>query len=380
MTEAEFNQGGLLAASHILFGFPGGAQEAPSDAVRDSVRRRAEEVRAQVTTANFAEMARRHGSDGTAQTGGSLGIFPPQQMIPEFSRAVTALQPGDISQPVLTQYGYHIIRRTPFAEVDQQQLAGLATQLKAFKAESTYRATLERAQRVAIRPNVAKTVKAVGEDPDAHRDDETVLATHAKGEFTAGRLAQYVMASPPQQQLRQQIAAMPDSITPRVVEQFVFLDLVLAQADSAKVQVDTAQAREIEQAFVSAVTSAWTGLGISPSQLADSAQTEDAKASLAAQRVERYFESLVKGEAPFVQIPAPVEAALKDKYRYKVNDAGVERALEMATRVRAKADSARAMQQPPSAVPMPGAPQGAPQGPPPAQPQGTMPTPPPAGR
>jgi peptidyl-prolyl cis-trans isomerase D len=242
-------------------------------------------------------------------------------------------------------------------------------------AESTYRANLERAQRVAIRPNVAATVKEVGEDPDAHRDDRTVLATHAKGEFTAGRLAQYVIASPPQQQLRQQIAMMPDSMAPRVVEQFVFLDLVLAQADSANVQVDTAQQREIERAFVAAVTSAWRGLGIAPAQLADSAQTAAARDSMAAARVERYFEALVKGEAPFVQIPPPIETALKEKYSYKVNDAGVERALELATRVRAKADSARAAQQPPTAVPMPGAPQGAPQGGQPAAPPATPPVP-----
>ena len=80
-----------------------------------------------------------------------LGVVPPQQMIPEFSRAVAALQPGEISQPVLTQFGYHIIRRTPYADVNQEQLGELMTRMRGFRAESTYRANLERSSRVAVR-------------------------------------------------------------------------------------------------------------------------------------------------------------------------------------------------------------------------------------
>jgi hypothetical protein len=64
---------------------------------------------------------------------------------------------------------------------------------------------------------------------------------------------------------------------------------------------------------------------------------------------------------------------LREKYDYKVNDAGIDRALERATRIRAVADSTRASQQPPSAVPMPGAPGAQPQ----MQPQ-TPPAQPPA--
>ena len=390
VTEAEYNQGGVLAASHILLGFPGAPQQAPTDAVRDSVRRVAEALRSEVTPENFSDMARRHSTEpNAAQSAGNLGVFPPQQMIPEFSRAVTALQPGAISQPVLTQFGYHIIRRTPYADVNQEQLGELMTRMRGFRAESTYRANLERSSRVAVRSNIAKTMKAVAEDPDAHRNDRTVLATHNKGEFTAGRLAQWVLASPPQQQLRQQLAAAPDSMMPRLVEQFVYFDLVLAQADSAKVEVDSAQADEMQKAFVQAVTNAWSGLSIAPRQVADSAKTPAERAAVTAERVDRYFTALVKGEAAFVQIPAPVEAALREKFTYKINDAGVDRALEVATRARAKADSTRAAQQPPTAVPMPpgaGATPpagGAPATPPPTgtpAPTGGTPPPPPPGR
>src|SRR5690606_32063637 len=157
----------------------------------------------------------------SAQQGGDLGVFPAGVMVPEFGRAVSALKPGEISPLVMTQFGYHIIMRTPFAAVNKEQYAQLAAQQKSTAAESTFKAKVEESARVNSRPDIAKTVKEVAADPDAHRKDKAVLATWNNGEFTAGRLAEWVQASPPQQQMRQQIAAMPDSLAPQVISQFV---------------------------------------------------------------------------------------------------------------------------------------------------------------
>ncbi|HEX5580406.1 MAG TPA: peptidylprolyl isomerase [Gemmatimonadaceae bacterium] len=390
-TESAYNQGDVLAARHILIGFPGQPGQPVSEQVRDSVRRVAEQVRAQVTPANFAQMARQHSTDpGSAAQGGDVGVFEPGMMVPEFARGTAALEPGQISQPVLSPFGYHIIMRTPFAEVNKEEYSMLATRRKAMVAESTYVADLKKGAKLTVRPNVAKTVKAVAQDPDGHRKDKTVLATSSKGDFTAGRLAQWIVAMPPDQRMREQVLAMPDSVTPQVVEFFAQRDLLLAQADSAKVTVDSTQQQEIHRAFVASITSAWSGLGVRPSQLADSAKSEGERERLAAERVNHYFAALLRNEAPVIPVPGPVEAALRDKYKYDVNAAGIDRALELAARVRARSDSARAAQQPPTAVPVPGATPKAPQSggaapqqappqqqvPPQAAPQGA----PPAGR
>ena len=106
VTEERYNQGDLLAARHILFRVPQGATQEQIDSVRTA----AEAVRARVTPANFAQLAERHGTDGSAQMGGYLGIFGRGDMVPEFERAVTALAPGEISPLVQTQFGYHIIQ------------------------------------------------------------------------------------------------------------------------------------------------------------------------------------------------------------------------------------------------------------------------------
>lgn len=63
--------------------------------------------------ANFAELAKQKSIDpGSAPTGGDLGFFTKEQMIKEFSDAAFALEnEGDISSPVKTMYGYHIIQK-----------------------------------------------------------------------------------------------------------------------------------------------------------------------------------------------------------------------------------------------------------------------------
>ncbi len=132
--EGAYNEGKhFLSARHILFQVPQGQEATGSD----SVMKRAESVRRQINDKNFAAMAKQHGSDGTKDQGGDLGVFPPQQMVPQFSAAVAALKPGEIGPLVHTQFGYHIVRRNTFAEA-RQQFAQLYAQTLQQTAQSTY--------------------------------------------------------------------------------------------------------------------------------------------------------------------------------------------------------------------------------------------------
>lgn len=61
---------------------------------------------------DFAELAKEYSLDGSATRGGNLGFFPRGRMVKPFEEAAFALQVGEISEPVKTDFGYHIIKVT----------------------------------------------------------------------------------------------------------------------------------------------------------------------------------------------------------------------------------------------------------------------------
>jgi peptidyl-prolyl cis-trans isomerase C len=105
----KFKQEEQVRASHILFR----VDEKASEADKKKVRAQADSVLKQAKGgADFAELAKKYSADGSAQQGGDLNFFTKDAMVPAFSDAAFAMQPGQISDVVTTQFGYHIIKVT----------------------------------------------------------------------------------------------------------------------------------------------------------------------------------------------------------------------------------------------------------------------------
>jgi len=128
--EDQYSTPEQVRASHILL-----KTEGKDDA---SVKAKAEDLLKQARAgADFAELAKKNSEDeASAKNGGDLDYFGKGRMVPEFDAAVFAMQPGQISDLVKTQYGYHIIKlidkkpatTRPLAQVRQQLNDQLAYQ------------------------------------------------------------------------------------------------------------------------------------------------------------------------------------------------------------------------------------------------------------
>ncbi len=131
---SEFQTQEERRASHILVTIASGA----TDEEKTASKEKADDIYQQLrqSPGRFAELARVHSGDpGSAEQGGDLGFFQRGFMVKEFEEVAFALNTGEISPPVQTQYGYHIIRvdeiktieTTPFEQVREQLMSEIST-------------------------------------------------------------------------------------------------------------------------------------------------------------------------------------------------------------------------------------------------------------
>jgi peptidyl-prolyl cis-trans isomerase SurA len=93
----------------------------------DEAKRKLAQLRERiVNVADFTELARQYSDDGSASRGGDLGWIYPGDTVPDFERAVRDLKPGEVSQPVRSPFGWHLIqvleRRTADASTERKRL------------------------------------------------------------------------------------------------------------------------------------------------------------------------------------------------------------------------------------------------------------------
>lgn len=135
-------------------------------------RERIDEVKAQLDAGgDFAELATEHSHCPSAAEGGDLGWFGPGQMVPEFEEAAFALQPGETSDVVETDFGFHIIRvedRRQDIPEDEAALAQKKEELleqRKQRAWSEYQEQLRASANIEIADPELKAYKLLEDDP-----------------------------------------------------------------------------------------------------------------------------------------------------------------------------------------------------------------------
>ena len=126
----KFKTNEMVSASHILIDTEEKAKEI------------LEEVKAGMA---FEEAAAKYSSCPSKQNGGSLGQFGKGQMVKEFEDAAFSMEIGEISEPVKTQFGYHIIKLTEHTPAKNSELEEVYQEVKdGFYAEKQEKIYLDR--------------------------------------------------------------------------------------------------------------------------------------------------------------------------------------------------------------------------------------------
>ncbi|MGH7531587.1 MAG: peptidylprolyl isomerase [Gemmatimonadales bacterium] len=335
--DSAYQAGDLRLLQHILFRLPPNAGDSADTAKRRQAERLLPQARA--AGARFGQLARRHSEDpGSRAQDGRLGVFGRGQFVPEFEDAAWELRPGGVSGVVKTQFGYHIIRRPPLAEVRDSFHAEVTNRALA-RADSAYRDSLSERREIEVVDRAPDLVRAAVEDLEDARSSGGVLVEYRGGAFRVRDLVRWIESLDPG------LAAALPQATDDQIRQFVRAvvqqELLVEEADSAGITLTPDDLARVGAQHDSVLATLGVVLSLTPEVLRDSAATPEARRDLAAARVEQYLERVLQGRARYFPVPPPLAQTLRGRNgaQWGVHPAGLRRALAYARDVRETVDS-----------------------------------------
>lgn len=188
--QASYRTAEQREARHILLDLPPEASQEQTEVVRSQIEQLRERIAA---GEDFAEVARAHSQDpGSAPAGGALGSFGRDMMDPAFEEAAFALEQGELSEPVRSRFGWHLIEVTG---VQAEQLrsfeearADVLDEYRSAQADQVFAEQVERLANLSFEhpESLEVAAQALGVEPVSSEffsrsgDDASGIATHPK--------------------------------------------------------------------------------------------------------------------------------------------------------------------------------------------------------
>ena len=346
--DSAYAAGQLRMFQHILIQVPPNS----TPVVEGQKRRKAEQLLPQARSAGtrFAQIASTNSDDpGSRVQGGALGLTARGQFVPAFEDAAWQLKPGEVSAVVKSPFGFHIIRRPPLGEVRESFRTGVQERI-ASQTDSLYLDSLATKKKIEPVSRAPEYVKAAVLDLETARSSNRKLVNYRGGSLRVKHLVRWLSALDPQ--VMQALPQATDDQINQFLKAIAQRDLLIQQADSAKVTLTPEDWQQIRAEHDSAIMTLGSILNISPQMLRDSVSTADERRNIALARVNDYVERVLQGRARFFPVPPFLGETLREHADWKVDEAGVRRAVERAQAIRTASDSNRTDQ--PRMTPAPG--------------------------
>ncbi len=336
--DSVYNGNEIRVFQHILIGAP---QNSPP-AVKVAARKKADATLAKIRKgADFGQLAAQLSDDpGSKADQGFLPPSPKGRFVPTFDSVGWKLAPGETSGLVESPFGFHIIKR-PVVEVVQPRLAAFLGQQNAGKADSVYMESLGRTNQLQVVKSAAVDMKAALLNPEASKSSGKRLTSFKGGELSVGEYLRWVEALPPQ--YNAQLKQANDSVLGQFAKVLSLNLLLLRQADSAKVQITGPEWQGLYGRYTSSLDSLKLDMGVTGA--------DSTKGANVGKLVNQYFDRLVSGQVRLRPMPGALGTMLREQGRYRINEPGVSRGLELALAHQQKRDSTGAGAQPPAGRP-----------------------------
>ncbi|TVP76895.1 MAG: hypothetical protein EA352_04765 [Gemmatimonadales bacterium] len=324
--------GERVRARHILLLFPDGADEAQ----RDSVEALAEELRDRARAGeDFASLAETYSDDeGSAARGGDLSFFARGTMVPPFEEAAFALEPGDVSDIVESQFGLHVIRLEerdfPDLEDVREDVREQLRSARTLEAESEFIEELEARGNIQVEDDAVERMRAVAEEPAAtltRREEGRVLVSYTGGEVTVADFRDLVSLQGPQ--VAMQVVQAPEDGLVEFLRDLARSELLVLEAREAGLEADQAQLDAVRDEIHDQYRSIAEALGIDTLDRQDGESLEAAVSRTISELMGR----IVRGESDVYPLDA-LAAPLRSTWRGAVSEEAPQRVAERVAEAR----------------------------------------------
>jgi PPIC-type PPIASE domain len=362
-----YGQPDMRLLQHILFSARNAAPP-----VKEETRKKAEAALGRIRKgADFGQLASQLSEDpGSKGDSGYLPPGPRGRFVAAFDSAGWALKPGQTSGIVETPFGFHIIRRPALTEV-RERFANYLLERAGAAVDSTFMDSLADASDIEPAASAAAMMRAaLGATEESRRSDKAIT-TYKGGDLSVQEFLRWVRALPPQ--YHQQLKSADDSTLLRFARVLTQNTLLLAAAESAGIQPTELEWKNLEGRYLAQLDTLKTEMGLTGSDLTDTTVAVAERQKVAGLKMEQYFDKLIGGQVRLRPLPSALASLLRERMPFRIDQAGIGYAVDLAKEAKAKADSATGsspVTKAPGGPPIPGA---APPGGAPAQ---TAPPPP----
>ena len=304
-----------------------------SDSEKETKRNQAARLRGlAMSGATGWEQANRENEDSVARVeGGSLGVIARGETVPEFENAAFSLDPGEISDMVEVQDGFHVVRRPELGEV-REAFADQVRNIFVERMNFLFILEVEDRWELEVRSDAPQLMRRAAADPVSAKKSWKVMGTYLDGEFTVSDFARWLRALPPE--YTAEVTAADDEQLLQFARGLIRNNVLEREARDSGHELTQEDMATLRETLARDITQLRQAMGLD-STLALAGSEAD-RSQAVGDAVDNYLAAITNDLARLAIVPPFLAEELRKDMDWDISASGINRALDRGARMRAE--------------------------------------------